>query len=143
MTWLDAVGGTSVVVGALFCLIGAWGILVFPDVYCRAHATSVTDTLGAGLVLVGLALCAAHWTVVLKLVAIFAFLLITGPASEHALMRAAYHGGVRAKVEDAWVSPSLDEPLVEDPIAGFLQDDDTDPDEPSSTAETSDREAGE
>ena len=37
--------------GAGFCLIGAIGVLRFPDVYSRMHAAGITDTLGALLVL--------------------------------------------------------------------------------------------
>ena len=43
------IGGGLVVVGALLTLLGAVGVLRFPDVYTRIHAASLTDTGGAAL----------------------------------------------------------------------------------------------
>ena len=40
---------TIAAIGAVFVLIGAFGMLRMPDVYTRMHAASVIDTLGAGL----------------------------------------------------------------------------------------------
>jgi multicomponent Na+:H+ antiporter subunit G len=42
--------------GRFFCLIGGIGLLRMPDFYTRMHAASVTETLGAGLMLLGLML---------------------------------------------------------------------------------------
>ena len=50
------IGGGLVVVGVMFTLLGAVGVLRFPDVYTRIHAASLTDTGGASLVLLGLGL---------------------------------------------------------------------------------------
>ena len=46
-------------IGTLFLLIGATGLWRLPDVITRLHGASVTDTLGAGAILLGLALAAA------------------------------------------------------------------------------------
>ena len=43
------IGGGLVVIGVLFTLLGAVGVLRFPDVYTRIHAASLTDTGGASL----------------------------------------------------------------------------------------------
>ena len=42
--------------GAFFCLVGGIGLVRMPDFFTRVHAASVTETLGAGLVLLGLIL---------------------------------------------------------------------------------------
>ncbi len=42
--------------GGAFCIVGAIGLLRMPDPYTRLHASSVVDTLGVGLILVGLIL---------------------------------------------------------------------------------------
>ncbi len=56
------------------------------------HATGVTDTLCASLILVGL-MFQAGWSVALsKLFLILAFLLLTSPTATHAIARAALHG---------------------------------------------------
>ena len=52
---LDALSWAAIVAGGLLLIIGAVGILRFPDVYARMHAAGIIDTLGAGLLLLGLA----------------------------------------------------------------------------------------
>jgi multicomponent Na+:H+ antiporter subunit G len=86
--------------GALFCVIGGIGLLRLPDVYARTHAAALTDTLGAGLILVGLLLHAGFGLTGVKLLLVFAFMLLTGPAAAHALVKAAYAHGVKAKVQN-------------------------------------------
>ena len=39
---------TLILCGSFFVIIGAFGVLRFPDVFTRMHAASITDTLGAG-----------------------------------------------------------------------------------------------
>lgn len=78
--------------GAVFLLIGAIGVLRFPDFYTRLHAVSVCDTMGAGLVLVGLMLQGGLSLVTVKLVLMFYFMMFTGPTAVHALAEAALQG---------------------------------------------------
>ena len=40
--------------GGFFLLVGGIGVLRLPDIFTRMHAAGITDTLGAGLVLLGL-----------------------------------------------------------------------------------------
>ena len=40
--------------GSAVCLTGGIGMIRMPDFYTRSHAASLTDTLGATLILVGL-----------------------------------------------------------------------------------------
>jgi multicomponent Na+:H+ antiporter subunit G len=84
--------------GAAFCLVGAIGVLRFPDVYARMHSAGITDTLGALLVLVGLMLLAGLSLATAKLLFILAFLWMASPTATHALAKAARHGGVRPLV---------------------------------------------
>ncbi|MCC2604942.1 monovalent cation/H(+) antiporter subunit G [Planctobacterium marinum] len=91
--WIDILSGILVLSGSFFCFSGAVGLHRFPDFFTRMHAASVTDTLGAGLVLSGLMLQAGFSLVTLKLLFILLFLLITGPASSHAMAKAALHSG--------------------------------------------------
>lgn len=86
--------------GAAFCLIGAIGVLRFPDVYSRMHAAGVMDTLGALLVLVGLMLLAGFSLALAKLLFILAFLWMASPTATHALSKAARHGGVHPVLPD-------------------------------------------
>ena len=66
-----------------------------PDVYCRLHAGGMTDTMGAGFILVGMCFQTGLTLVTVRLLLIWAFLLITSPIGTHALARAALSGGVQ------------------------------------------------
>ena len=50
----DVISWACIIVGAVFAIIGAVGILRLPDVFSRMHGAGIIDTLGAGLILVGL-----------------------------------------------------------------------------------------
>ena len=82
-------------IGCLLILIGGFGINRMPDVYTRMHAASVSDTLGATLVLFGLMIEAGPTLVALKLAIIILLLLFTGPVATHAVARAALEVGVK------------------------------------------------
>lgn len=82
------------IVGAFFCISGGIGILRFPDVFTRMHATGVTDTLGAALILVALMLMSTTPIEVIKLVLILLFSWLTAPTASHALAKAVLHAGV-------------------------------------------------
>lgn len=81
--------------GGALAIIGALGLIRLPDFFSRVHGASLTDTLAAGLVLFGLALQAGVSIVSVKLVLIFLFLSISGPAATHALGKAALSGSIR------------------------------------------------
>ncbi|NIR60442.1 MAG: hypothetical protein GWO02_13460, partial [Gammaproteobacteria bacterium] len=53
---LSIAAGACLALGGAFVLIGGIGLLRMPSFFTRLHAAGVTDTLGAGLVLLGLAL---------------------------------------------------------------------------------------
>ena len=92
---LDLLSWVCLLAGGAFLVIGALGLIRLPDFFTRLHAAGVIDTLGAGLILLGLAFQAGPTLVMVKLVMIFAFLFLTGPAASHALAKAALHGGHR------------------------------------------------
>jgi len=94
LTWACLLGG------AIFLLIGAIGVLRFPDFYTRLHAVSVCDTMGAGLVLVGLMLQGGLSLVTVKLLLIFYFMIFTGPTAVHALAEAALQGRLKPLVDN-------------------------------------------
>ena len=89
--------------GSAFCIIGGIGLIRLPDFYSRIHGGGITDTLGAGLVMLGLMLQAGWSLVTVKLVLILLFLLLTSPVASHAIARAARHSGLEPKLagEDA------------------------------------------
>ena len=93
-----ALGGALCLLGAVLCIIGTIGVLRFPDVYTRLHAASITDTSGAGFVLLGMALMAPDWIVVVKIVCVLIFLMLTSATSSHALVNAALTAGLQPKI---------------------------------------------
>ena len=80
--------------GAFFCFIGGLGLLRLPDFYSRMHAAGITDTLGATLMILGLALQSSDPMVHIKLGLVLVFLLMTSPTATHAVARSAYARGI-------------------------------------------------
>jgi multicomponent Na+:H+ antiporter subunit G len=98
---LHLVGGGIAAAGALLSIIGAVGMLRFPDVFTRIHAASITDTGGASLVILGLALIAGLTPLTLKLLLAWAFIMLATPAAANALANAAFgEGGAPWKTGD-------------------------------------------
>jgi multicomponent Na+:H+ antiporter subunit G len=91
---LDLASWIALVAGGLFCLVGGVGVLRMPDFYTRVHAASVTDILGAGLVLLGLFLQAGWSLAAVKLLVIGLLIFFTSPAATHALAKAALGRGL-------------------------------------------------
>jgi len=92
---LDIVSWLFIVAGGFFCVVGALGLLRMPDFFTRMHAASVTDTLGAGLLLVGLMLQAGLTLVTVKLLFLAVLILFTSPTATHALAKAAVVRGLK------------------------------------------------
>ncbi|MBI1989058.1 MAG: monovalent cation/H(+) antiporter subunit G [Betaproteobacteria bacterium] len=82
------------VAGGVFCVTGALGLVRMPDFYTRMHAASVIETLGAGLILLGLLLQAGLTLIAVKLLMIGLLIFFTSPTATHALAKAAYARGV-------------------------------------------------
>lgn len=91
----DAMSWVLLTAGGLFVLIGGIGALRMPNLYTRMHAASVTDTMGAILVLGGVMVQAGLSLATIKLAAILMFLLITSPTSSYALAHAAILAGIK------------------------------------------------
>ena len=92
--FFDIVSWICLVVGPIFCIIGAVGLLRLPDFYARTHAAGITDTLGAGLIFLGLIIDSGFTLVSLKLGMIMLLLLLTSPTTAHAIAKAARISGI-------------------------------------------------
>ena len=95
---LHMIGGGLVILGTLLTLLGAVGVMRFPDVYTRIHAASLTDTGGATLVLLGLGLISGLTLETLKLASIWVFVMLTTPTAANALANAAYGSGHQPRI---------------------------------------------
>ena len=80
--------------GSFFLLTGALGMVRLPDVFTRMHAAGMTDTMGAGMILVGLAVSNGADFVTVRLLRILGFLWFTSPIATHAVAKAALSGGL-------------------------------------------------
>lgn len=94
-TLISSLSGLCLLVGALICVSGAVGVNRFTDFYTRMHAASVTDTLGAALILIGLMLMSEQLIVIAKLMVILLLALIVGPTTSHVLAKAALKNGLK------------------------------------------------
>jgi multicomponent Na+:H+ antiporter subunit G len=102
--------------GLAFMLIGALGLIRFPDIYARSHAASKCVTLGV----VGLLAALIFFTIgsggrdgqdvttaVTKAVLVVAFVFVAAPLSSHVLARAAHIA--RNRAWDGTLSDELEE----------------------------------
>lgn len=80
------------VVGGVFALVGAVGMLRFPDFFMRLHAPTKATTLGVGgVLLASLAFGWAQGRWGLHELLITLFLFVTAPVSANLLAEAALH----------------------------------------------------
>lgn len=103
MSELFAVAGALIaLVGSLFLLLAAIGLIRMPDVYNRMQAGTKATTLGSLFVLLGLGIAEPSWAIRLMILALF--IVFTNPISSHVMIRSAHHARVplaRQSVTDA------------------------------------------
>ena len=93
---LQILGMLMGILGLVFFLGSAVGMIRFPDFYTRMHAVGKGDTLSTMLILTGFGLLTMQdysivsWLVFIKIMAIVLFIYITSPTSTHVLMKAAF-----------------------------------------------------
>lgn len=81
--------------GVVFLAVSSLGILRFPDFYSRTHAVGISETLGAMLLLGGLAAYHGLDNTGLKLLLILVFLFLTNPTATHIIAKAASRSGLQ------------------------------------------------
>lgn len=84
-----------ILAGLFFLIVAAIGVIRLPDVFSRSHAVSLTDSLGAFLMLVGIAFHEGIGKNMLKILAVLALLYIQNPVIAHATVRAALRSGLK------------------------------------------------
>ena len=100
-TVLDITSWILLTLGGISVLIGGIGALRLPDLFTRMHAASVTDSIGAILVIGGIMLQAGLTLATIKLAAILLFLLLTSPTASNALAAAAMLAGNKPGIDTA------------------------------------------
>lgn len=89
-----ALAGLFCGLGLIVMLTSALGHLRFPDFYARAHASLAADTVGAGLMLLSLAVVAWDGAITMRLLVLGVVLTALAPARVHAIAVAAHGGGL-------------------------------------------------
>lgn len=87
--------------GLFFLIVAAIGIIRLPDVFTRSHAVSLTDSLGAFLLLIGIAIYEGLSVNLLKILAVLSLLYLQNPVIAHATLRAAIRAGLKPWKEEA------------------------------------------
>jgi multicomponent Na+:H+ antiporter subunit G len=93
-----------ILLGAFFVLSAAIGLMRFPDLYSRLHASSKLVTLGSAGIFLGVALEFAQTEALTRLIAVLLFQFLTTPLSAYLIAQAAYLRGLRPLLEgpDEW-----------------------------------------
>lgn len=103
---VDAIGTLLLCAGAFFTVVGCVGLVRMPDLFTRMHAASVTDTLGAGLLIAGMMVTAGPTLVAAKLAMLALLIFFGSPTATHALARAALARGAAAAPTPTETPPS-------------------------------------
>lgn len=85
---LELISGIFLASGLLFFVTGSVGLLRFPDIFCRLHAVTKADTLGLGLVTLGL-ICRAD-SLHTGLLLLFIWLVVMASAATACQLLARY-----------------------------------------------------
>jgi len=99
MMIIDWISDICLLLGGILTLTGAVGLLRLPDFFTRLHAASVTETLGATLLIIGIMLDTGLTLDTAKLMLVILIMIIANPTITHALCRAASNGGTRPEME--------------------------------------------
>ncbi|MCC2647005.1 MAG: putative monovalent cation/proton antiporter, mnhG/phaG subunit [Rickettsiaceae bacterium] len=83
-------GWSLLIIGLSFIISAMIGIFRFPDFYTRAHASSISDSFGIPVFLIGLSFLQPDLTSGLKVILLALIILIICPTSTHALVKSAW-----------------------------------------------------
>ena len=109
MSFLEWIASFLLILGGIFVLIGAVGMVKLPDIYTRLHAPTKTTTLGIGCILIAsmfLHVAEGRGFSIQEIV-ISLFLFITAPVSAYMIAKAALHR--RVTMREGTVNAELGE----------------------------------
>jgi multicomponent Na+:H+ antiporter subunit G len=94
------IGLILIFIGSAISVIGAAGLVRFPDIYSRSHAQTVVNVGGTCLILFGVFLETFPSLYSVKSMLLIVFIFLTSPVGTHAIARAAYKSGVKPRVHE-------------------------------------------
>ncbi len=116
----DAISAALIVIGGGFMLLAGVGVLRMPDLFMRMQAATKAATLGAGCMLLAVAVHFGELTVVARALLVIAFVLLTAPVAAHMIARAAYSVGT-----PLWEGTIADELRDQQHMVGTPADEDS------------------
>jgi multicomponent Na+:H+ antiporter subunit G len=90
----EAIALALLLLGVGFMVLSAVGVVRMPDVYMRLQVASKASSLGAALLMLGVAVHFMEVGVVVRALLVILFIFLTTPVSAHLIGRAAYMTGV-------------------------------------------------
>ncbi|MGE3539672.1 MAG: monovalent cation/H(+) antiporter subunit G [Candidatus Tectimicrobiota bacterium] len=100
----DVISAAFLLIGSLFLLLAALGVLRMPDLFMRIQVATKASTLGVGCILLAFAVYFHDVGMTMRALLVISFFLMTAPVAAHMLGRAAYLRGV-----PLWEATSVDE----------------------------------
>ncbi len=104
MGFQEIISVILILLGVVFMLLAAIGLIRFPDFYIRNSASTKAAILGLGLILLGTGIYYNQMLIFIELLAIFLFIFLINPLASHIVARAAF----KTKVP-FWNKTNLDE----------------------------------
>ena len=92
---ISTIGWIVIWIGVLFDLLGAIGLIRFPDVYNRLQASTKYVTLGTLGIMIGIFLIKGFTPMGIKALICGGVLVLTSPVAAHALMKGSLHFGTK------------------------------------------------
>lgn len=96
----ELIGIIVIILGTVCVGIGVYGLYRFSDFYSRSTASSIIDSAGFILVLVGVIIYQGLTLFSAKVGVILFFMLFLNPLSNHVIVRGAYRSGFNSKKGD-------------------------------------------
>ncbi len=91
MQWLVAI---FLLIGGIFSLIAALGVVTMPDLFTRMQASTKSATLGVACTILAVAFHFDSLSVKVRAILVVGFIFITAPIAAHMIGRAAYSSRV-------------------------------------------------
>lgn len=98
MTIREIIAIVFILIGLLFVLVSAVGVVRLPDFYTRLHASGIGETIGIFISFVGLAIYQGFDQVTVKLFIIAILVYLFNPVGTHMLGRAALRSKLKTRI---------------------------------------------